>query len=52
MFCGGKLRLGQDDGDCLGNLWFSCRCVGFMFGLQTMDDGKVKDKLVLNIVSS
>lgn len=27
-------------------------CVGFMFGLQTMDDSKVKNKLVLNIVSS
>ena len=36
------IKLGHDNGDCLGNQWFSCPYDGNRFGFQRMDD-KVKD---------
>jgi hypothetical protein len=44
-----QFELGHDNGDCLGNQWFSCPIDGNRFGFQRMDD-KVKDELVLSVI--
>ena len=44
------IKLGHDNGDCLGNQWFSCPYQWNLFWFSKDMDDKVKNGLVLSVI--